>query len=91
MNSFSLIADDFVWPGNVEPTTPFEAMAKIRFRSKTELATIEKYFPTGDDTTSYISQPWKITFTEGQFAITPGQSAVLYKDNVIIGSGIIVK
>ncbi len=91
LNSFSLIADDFVWPGNVEPTTPFEAMAKIRFRSKTELATIEKYFPTGDDTTSYISQPWKITFTEGQFAITPGQSAVLYKDNVIIGSGIIVK
>ncbi len=91
LNSTSLIADDFVWPGNVEPTETFEALAKIRLRSKVEMATIEKYTPGPEDTTKYKGQPWKITFNQGQFAITPGQSAVLYKDNVIIGGGIIVK
>lgn len=91
LNSTSLIADDFVWPGNVEPTETFEALAKIRLRSKVEMATIEKYIPGPEDTTNYKGQPWKITFNQGQFAVTPGQSAVLYKDNVIIGGGIIVK
>lgn len=55
------------------------------------MATIEKYIPGPEDTTNYKGQPWKITFNQGQFAVTPGQSAVLYKDNVIIGGGIIVK
>lgn len=91
LNSTSLIADNFVWPGDVEPNETFEALAKIRLRSKVELATIEKYIPGPEDTTEYKGQPWKITFNEGQFAVTPGQSAVLYKDNVIIGGGIIVK
>ena len=91
LNSTSLIADDFVWPGDVEPTEIFEAMVKIRLRSKSAIATIEKYTPDADDTHNYKGQPWKITFNQGQFAITPGQSAVLYKDNVIIGGGVIVK
>jgi len=91
LNSTSLIADNFVWPGDVEPNETFEALAKIRLRSKVELATIEKYIPGPEDKTEYKGQPWKITFNEGQFAVTPGQSAVLYKDNVIIGGGIIVK
>ena len=91
LNSTSLIADDFVWPGDVEPTEIFEAMVKIRLRSKSAIATIEKYTPDADDNHNYKGQPWKITFNQGQFAITPGQSAVLYKDNVIIGGGVIVK
>lgn len=91
LNSTSLIADDFVWPANVEPSEVFEAMTKIRLRSKVALATIEKYTPADDDKTEYKGQPWKITFNEGQYAVTPGQSVVLYQDNVIIGGGIIVK
>ena len=35
------------------------------------------------------NEKWKISFFEKQNAITPGQSVVLYKDNVIIGGGII--
>lgn len=91
LNSTSLIADDFVWPANVEPDQIFEAMTKIRLRSKVSLATIEKYTPSEDDKTEYKGQPWKITFNEGQYAVTPGQSVVLYQDNVIIGGGIIVR
>lgn len=91
LNSTSLIADDFVWPGDLEPNEIFEAMVKIRLRSKSAIATIEKYTPDADDNHNYKGQPWKITFNQGQFAITPGQSAVLYKDNVIIGGGVIVR
>ena len=42
LNSTSLIADDFVWPGDLEPAEVFEAMVKIRLRSKSAIATIEK-------------------------------------------------
>ncbi|MCR5189489.1 MAG: tRNA 2-thiouridine(34) synthase MnmA, partial [Treponema sp.] len=89
--SESLIADDFVWPGNVEPNEVFEAMIKIRLRSKSIMATIERYIPGPEDTHQYIGQPWKFTFDQVQTAVTPGQSVVIYKDNVILGGGIIVK
>ncbi len=91
LNSLSLIADDFVWPGEVEPPEAFEASAKIRLRSKTAFGKVERYVPAEDDKTEYKGQAWRVTFDEEQYAITPGQSLVLYKDNVIIGSGTIVR
>ncbi|MBO4857698.1 MAG: tRNA 2-thiouridine(34) synthase MnmA [Treponema sp.] len=91
LNSTSLIADDFVWPGGVEPTDAFEVSAKIRLRSRTAIGKFERYFPGDDDKTEYKGQPWKITFDCEQYAVTPGQSLVLYKDDVIVGGGIIVK
>lgn len=91
LTSTSLIADDFVWPADVEPNETFEAMTKIRLRSKVSLATIEKYIPSEEDKTEYKGTPWKITFNEGQYAVTPGQSVVLYQDNVIVGGGVIVR
>ena len=91
LNSISLVADDFVWPDGIEPTESFEAAAKIRLRSRTAIGTVERYFPEEDDKTEYKGQPWKITFECAQYAVTPGQSLVLYKDDVIIGGGIIVK
>ena len=91
LQSTTFIADDCVWPCDLEPTQAFEALVKIRLRSHTEIARVEKYYPPEDDKDPYIGQPWKVTFTEGQFAITPGQSAVMYVDNVIVGGGIIRK
>lgn len=91
LNSDGLIADDFVWPGNIEPTETIEATVKIRLASKPVLATIEKYTPTPDDKTNYHGQPFKITFSSPQRAVAPGQSVVIYKDGVIIGGGIINK
>lgn len=90
LSSTYLIADDFVWPGNIEPNEIFEATAKIRLRSKSALATIEKYIPDENDSYEYKGQAWKISFEEKQNAVTPGQSVVLYKDNVILGGGVIV-
>ena len=89
--SGALIADDFQWPGGIEPDEAFEANVKIRLRSKDSLAVVERYDPPETDTYKYKGQPWKITFAQKQNAITPGQSAVIYSDNVVMGGGIIVK
>lgn len=89
--SASLIADDFVWPGNVEPNEVFEAMIKIRLRSKSIIAAVDRYTPDSHDDYKYKGQPWKFTFDKSQNAVAPGQSVVIYKDNVIFGGGIIVK
>ena len=91
LNSNSLIADDFVWPGNVEPAEAFDAMVKIRLASKPATARVERYIPQEDDKNEYRGQPWKITFAEPQRAVAPGQSAVLYIDGVIAGGGVIFK
>ena len=89
LNSDALIADDFVWPGNVEPSEPVEALVKIRLASKPTPAVIERYTPPEGDTHIYTGTPWKISFKESQRAVAPGQSAVLYIDGVICGGGVI--
>ena len=91
LNSNALIADDFVWPGNLEPPEAFDAMVKIRLASKPAAARVERYIPAEDDKNEYRGQPWKITFVEPQRAVAPGQSAVLYIDGVITGGGVIFK
>ena len=47
--------------------------------------------PQPDDTAAYKGQPYLVTFAEPQRAVAAGQSVVLYKDDVIIGGGIIAK
>ncbi len=79
LNANALIADNFVWPGNIEPPKPFEAMVKIRLASKPTPALIEKA----------ENDSWKITFKTPQRAIAPGQSAVIYQNGIIVGGGII--
>ena len=93
LNSSALIADDFVWPGDVEPdgNTKFECEVKIRLASRPVKAEITRYFADKNDGTQYKGQAWRITFKETQRAVAPGQSVVLYKDNVIRGGGIIVR
>ena len=98
LNSPGLIADDFVWPGNVEPKEEIEALVKIRLASRPVPCKISRYNPATDsvnkdspDDTQYKGQPWKIMFSEPQRAVACGQSAVLYKDGVIVGGGIITK
>lgn len=91
LNSNALIADDFVWPAGVEPTEGFDAMVKIRLASKPAAAHIERYVCDEKEAAKYRGQPWKITFEQPQRAVAPGQSAVLYKDGVIVGGGVIFK
>lgn len=91
LNSKGLIADDFVWPAGIEPKEEVETLVKIRLASRPVPCRITRYIPDAEDKTEYKGQPWKIIFDEEQRAVAPGQSAVLYKDGVIIGGGIISK
>lgn len=80
LDSVGLLADDFVWPGGVEPSEEIEALVKVRLASRPVPAKITK-----------VESGWKVMFETPQRAIAPGQSVVLYKDNVIIGGGYISK
>ncbi len=59
---------------------PMTVEVKIRHRHHAANATIE--MTSGDDVL--------VTFAEAQRAITPGQAAVFYKDDVVVGGGWIV-
>ena len=61
--------------------SPIKAKVKIRYNDKGSEALIEQ---TGEDLV-------KVTFDSPQKAITPGQSAVFYTGNDLIGGGIIDK
>ena len=89
LRSSTFIADDCVWAGGVEPQSAFEALVKIRLAGGLHKAKIEKNQP--ESSQSYKGESWRITFEEPQTAITPGQSAVIYDGDVIVGGGVIVK
>lgn len=79
--SQSFIAEDFVWAGGVSPNHPEEIKAKVKIRLASR--------PVDCSISSAGEGKWKITFTEPQKAVSPGQSAVLYSEGVIIGGGVI--
>ncbi len=79
-----LVARDWVWPGNVPPREPFDAFVKIRLASPAVPARIE---PAAGETEK--DGAYRILFREPQRAIAPGQSAVVYRNDTVIGGGII--
>ena len=78
---FSREADvsDFNWISGEVPGSEFRCKAKIRYRQPEQWATV---IPTGADTVH-------IVFDEPQRAITPGQAAVLYDGDIVLGGGTI--
>ena len=78
---FSREADisDFNWISGKVFEGEFRCKAKIRYRHSEQWATV---LPTGADTVH-------ITFDEPQRAITPGQAAVLYDGDIVLGGGTI--
>ena len=61
------------------PNNRFRCKAKIRYRQSEQWATV---IPTGADTVH-------IVFDEPQRAITPGQAAVRYDGDTVLGGGTI--
>ena len=69
------------WVSIAEPTTPIKVEVKVRYRS-----------PAAPVNLIPLSQGRvKLLFEEPQFGITPGQAAVLYDGDLLLGGGIIEK
>lgn len=77
-----LIAEEVNWISGEEPDFPFKSEAVIRYRHKSVKCEIKKM--RNEKTKKY-----KVNFTEPQRAVTAGQSIVFYKDDELLGGGII--
>ena len=75
----SLIAKNLVWSSGETPAGPFTAMAKIRSSQQPTPVEVE-VLPDGSA---------KIEFENLQKAVAPGQSVVLYDNDLILGGGVI--
>jgi tRNA-specific 2-thiouridylase len=76
------------WVSIASPSTPIRAEVQVRYRSQAVAANViplEEDLSEGDRNTSRI----KLVFDEPQFAITPGQAAVLYDGEIVLGGGIL--
>lgn len=67
------------WVDPESMTFPMNCTAKNRYRQADQTCTVEKI---GDDN-------FKVSFTQPQRAITPGQSVVFYQDEICLGGGVI--
>ena len=71
---------DFNWISGEAPTAPLRCKVKIRYRQPEQWASV---CPGADGTVN-------VTFDEPQRAITPGQAAVLYDGDTVLGGGVIM-
>lgn len=77
--SVSMVGEDPSWILGEKPHMPFRCTAKFRYRQEDIPVTVDIL----DDDNLYI------TFDEPVKAVTPGQVAVLYRDEMCLGSSII--
>jgi tRNA-specific 2-thiouridylase len=74
----SLIARDVNWLSIAAPVEPYAAQVKIRNKHAAAEATL---VPTGD------AARIEVVFAGPQRAITPGQAAVFYDGDLVLGGG----
>ena len=75
-----LIAKNVNWISKKKLEFPLKCSAKIRYQHKAESAEIVK-----------SKNRYRVIFKKAQRAVTPGQSVVFYKNNELLGGGIIEK
>ena len=78
------IIKDLNWVSIKEPNDEIEVQAQIRYRSKPvkgRLIPLKK--------NNKIKSDFKLIFNNDQSSITPGQAAVFYQDQILLGGGII--
>ncbi len=76
----ALLVEQTHWINGRPCQFPFKIFAKTRYRQADQPCIIEPINET----------QYKITFDQPQRAITPGQSAVFYQDEVCLGGGVII-
>jgi tRNA-uridine 2-sulfurtransferase len=75
----SCLVREMTWVSGVAPTFPLHAEVKIRSRHTPAAATLSR------TEEGHVA----VTFVEAQSAMTPGQAAVFYQGDEVIGGGVI--
>jgi tRNA-specific 2-thiouridylase len=75
------LIDQINWVSLAPTIIPFKCEVQIRYRSPPAIATV---IPLEGNRA-------RIIFDEPQFSITPGQAAVWYSDDVVLGGGLIME
>jgi tRNA-uridine 2-sulfurtransferase len=78
------------WVSQTCPTAPIRAAVQIRYRAQPVPVTVVP-LPTehGEHGAEFAGERVKLIFDEPQFGITPGQAAVWYHGDLLLGGGII--
>jgi tRNA-specific 2-thiouridylase len=78
LNRSEMLVTEVNWLAMPPPTTELQALVQVRSRHREAPALLEP-----------INQEILVRFHQPQTAITPGQSAVFYSDDEVLGGGII--
>lgn len=74
-----ILLEDVSWISGKEPKLPLKIEVKIRYRTSAVLAILDKL----------SVKSYKLSFSHPVRAVTPGQSAVFYRGEELLGGGII--
>ena len=84
LQSLALDADDASWASG-QPPGPGSYAAKTRYRQADAVCTLGE----GAGESSGTGSAFHLQFADAQWAVTPGQSAVLYDGEICLGGGVI--
>jgi tRNA-specific 2-thiouridylase len=77
------------WVSIAPPDTPLEVAVQVRYRSAPVTARLTPVRPLECDHAAERPHRCRLHFHEPQFSITPGQAAVFYAGEVLLGGGLI--
>jgi tRNA-uridine 2-sulfurtransferase len=82
------VAADASWIAGRAPPAGLLA-AKTRYRQTDSACTFEAALAADVDGDTTTASAFRLRFEQPQWAVTPGQSAVLYAGDVCLGGGVI--
>jgi tRNA-uridine 2-sulfurtransferase len=77
LHTVELAMENMNWVSVAEPAKPFPAQVKIRHKHEPAAAMVE----------ALVGLTARVRFARPQRAITPGQAAVIYDGDVLLGGG----
>ena len=77
------------WIAIEPPQSPLTVEVQVRYRSTPILAELSPLEATDDDHSRERPHRCRLEFQEEQFSITPGQAAVFYDGDTVLGGGLI--
>ena len=83
------IVAEINWVSIDPPHSSFDVEVQVRYRSPPVKAKLTPIKATNKDFSSKRPNRCKLNFEEEQFSISPGQAAVFYSEEVLLGGGII--